>query len=123
MLIFLAPEAFPVPANLIESDEVREKQTNCRARITQKHAVRFFEKDQQEMLGRLVIQAIHNLRREALKEGTITKGDELVQRHVAIVNAIQRITGRTKLETEKLQRIATDYFLRGESTDHQPILS
>jgi Domain of unknown function (DUF4062) len=74
MLMFLTPEEFPVPANLIESDEIRERQKNFRAIVSQKHVVGFFEKDQEEMLGSLVVQAIHNRRSKAVKEGIIVQG-------------------------------------------------
>lgn len=78
-LMFLAPEEFPVPANLIESDELREKQANFRARVSKEYAVAFFEEGQGEMLARLVIQAIHNRRSEALEEGTITQGPTMTK--------------------------------------------
>jgi hypothetical protein len=34
-LMFLAPEDFPLPANLVESDETRAKQRQFRARVDQ----------------------------------------------------------------------------------------
>ena len=72
ILMFQAAEEFPVPANLIESDQLREKQAKFRTRIDKKHAVAVLNEDEQ-ILARLVIQAIYNLRSDALREGTIAQ--------------------------------------------------
>src|ERR1035438_10898311 len=70
--MFLAPEEFPLPANLIEPDGIREKQANFRARISQDRTVTFFPTA--EALAWQVIQAIHNLRSHSVEEGTIVQG-------------------------------------------------
>jgi hypothetical protein len=70
--IFLAPEEFPLPANLIEPDGVREKQANFRARISQDRTVTFFPTA--DALAGQVIQAMHNLRSHSVEEGTIVEG-------------------------------------------------
>jgi hypothetical protein len=73
LLMFLAPEEFPVAANLIESDELREKQAAFCARVKQKHSLSFFPEDEEGKLAALVVEAIHNRRSQALVEGTIVQ--------------------------------------------------
>lgn len=70
--MFLAPEEFPMPADLIESDDIRERQANFRARISQDRTVAFFQTP--EVLAGQVIRAIHNLRSRLVEEGTIVQG-------------------------------------------------
>ncbi|MDQ2944939.1 MAG: DUF4062 domain-containing protein [Acidobacteriota bacterium] len=70
-LIFLAPEEFAVPANLIEPDHLRKKQAAFRAKVSPQTVDEFADK---ETLGRQVIQAIHNRRSEGLAEGSIKEG-------------------------------------------------
>jgi hypothetical protein len=76
-LMFLAPESFPVPANLIEPDEVRERQAKFRAKVTSDSVVAFFA-EEQELAGR-VIQAIHNLRSQSIEERTIIQGPTITR--------------------------------------------
>jgi hypothetical protein len=73
ILVFLAPEEFALPANLIEGDELREKQAQFRSRANT-NTVAFFDQSEPESLARKVIQAIHNCRTELLNEGAITAG-------------------------------------------------
>jgi hypothetical protein len=74
VLIFLAPEEFAMPANLIENDELREKQANFRSRAS-KNTVAFINAGgDPAALGTMVVQAIHNRRAELLKEGSIVEG-------------------------------------------------
>jgi hypothetical protein len=74
MLMFLAPEEFPVAANLIEPDELRQKQVAFRARVQQRHGLSVFPKDEEGKLAALVIEAIHNRQSQGLVEGTIVQG-------------------------------------------------
>jgi hypothetical protein len=79
ILMFLAPEEFPVPANLIESDELRKRQAAFRARVKQEHGLSFFDQDEEGKLAALVVEAIHNRRSEALAEGTIVQPDTITK--------------------------------------------
>lgn len=73
ILAFLAPEEFPVPANLIEGDDLREKQSGFRSRASTK-TIAFIDPRGPRSLGTRVVQAIHNRRTELLSEGLITAG-------------------------------------------------
>ena len=57
-LMFLAPEDFPLPANLVESDEKRAKQRQFRERVNQERVRDAFRSP--EELARQVIQALRN---------------------------------------------------------------
>jgi hypothetical protein len=59
-LVFLAPEEFPVPANLIERDDRRERQQAFRRRILSDDTVEFFST--REELTEAVVRALHNCR-------------------------------------------------------------
>ena len=77
-LVLMAPEEFPVPAKLIETDQVRQKQINFRTKVSAQH-VAFFSGQSTEGLARQVIQAIHNRRSEGLKEGAIIQGPTITK--------------------------------------------
>src|SRR5260370_31955557 len=62
--MFLTTETFSVPANLIESDDLRDKQANFRAKVSKSQTVPFFPDDGGKTLACWVITAIHNLRDE-----------------------------------------------------------
>jgi hypothetical protein len=72
LLVFLAPEEFALPANLIEGDELREKQAKFRSRAKM-NTVAFLDQAGPGSLGMRVVQAIHNCRTELLTAGTITE--------------------------------------------------
>lgn len=71
-LMFQTPEEFPVPANLIENDETRQKQEMFRRRIRQKETLEFFENDKE--LAAKVVQAIHNERENGLDVLRVQQG-------------------------------------------------
>jgi hypothetical protein len=63
-LIFAAPEEFPVPADLIEPDDVRARLRAFRARVLAQPAG-WFEGDKKDLALR-VVEAFHNRRKELL---------------------------------------------------------
>lgn len=64
-LTYIAPEDFPVPANLIESEEQREKLHQFRARVLAENTSEFFKSEDQ--LATQVVIALQNAREEAKK--------------------------------------------------------
>ncbi len=74
LLIQMAPEEFPVPANLIESDDLRKKQADFRAKANSKSHVGFFSGRSTDELAHKVTQAILNRRNEGIKQKVIIPG-------------------------------------------------
>jgi hypothetical protein len=69
-LIFAAPEEFAVPANLIESDDLRARLKAFRARALTR-PVGVFDGDKKDLVI-LVLEAFHNLRAELVSTQQIT---------------------------------------------------
>ena len=63
-LMFVAPEEFPVPANLIESDEKRDRQQSFRRRVLRDPTAGFFSTSAE--LAERVVEALHNCRDQLL---------------------------------------------------------
>jgi Domain of unknown function (DUF4062) len=77
ILMFVAPEEFPVPVNLTESGDQRERQARFRARVKEDYNVASFTSE--EELGMKVIQAINNLRDESVFLGVIVQGPTMTK--------------------------------------------
>lgn len=58
-LMFVAPEEFTMPAHLIESDELRAKQSQFRANVLQRFQSAFFDDDAHDLSAK-VLQALFN---------------------------------------------------------------
>ena len=103
-LMFLAPEEFAVPANLIEPDQLRKNQASFRAKVIPQ-TVDFFSDRSTDGLARQVIQAIHNRRNELLAAGSITVGRTISKLLFPFV------TGQAGLETGiSVSNISADPF-------------
>ncbi len=68
-LVFLASENFLVPANLDESEELRERQRSFRARVQKDRITGYFENH--EELATAVVQAIHNVQETSGQSGKL----------------------------------------------------
>jgi len=70
-LMFLAPEDFPERAHFIEPDHKREQQRAFRKRVEGDRQVAFFSNEDE--LGRMVLQAIHNCKTDLAREFSLAK--------------------------------------------------